>query len=95
MAKWRTRKDKIIAQLRRQAREQSSKRTSASSRTRSSSRDQFLAQQRKTLRSDSSQTDFLSLFSYDPRLIRKDLVRTAIWASMAFSVEIGLYFFLR
>ncbi len=39
--------------------------------------------------------DFLSLFSYDPAFIRKDLVRTSILTLLAFSTEFVLYFWLR
>lgn len=89
MAKRRTRKDKIIAQLRRQVGNKTSP-------TPGESESKQKAIQQKQIRSNEAlRQDFVSLFSYDPTFIRKDLVRTVIWASVAFGIEIGLYLLWR
>ena len=35
------------------------------------------------------------LYDYDPKLIKQDLVKTAVLSILFFAIEIGLYFYLR
>ena len=93
MGQRRTRKDKIIAQLRRKVR--SVPALSDTVEIESMSVGMPEPQQASEPKPTPSLQGFLSLFSYDPLLIRKDLLKTLRWAFLAFMLEIGLYFFLR
>lgn len=89
MAKRRTRRDKIIASLRRQIRQGDKSDVATSSLLVDSPQKTQVPGQMPNL------ADEASLFNYDQALIRKDLTRTLIWAGMAFGLELGLYFLLR
>jgi len=94
MARRRTKKDKIIAQLRRQV--QNSDQTSEA--TYSLSELPASPSSISSLPSSSmgkDQDTFLSLFAYDPAFIQKDLLRTAALTFIAFTIEFCLYFWLR
>lgn len=95
MAKRRTKKDKIIAQLRRQVHNKVPFSDSSVSVVEQISKNQPSPKIKINQESNSLKPGYSSLFSYDPAFIRKDLVRTLIWASLAFGIEIGLYFLQR
>lgn len=93
MAKRRTKKDKIIARLRRQAKirkkSQELKKQRKAPKTGS-------ANLKKTKKRTAKEADVPSdLFSYNPKLIARDLKRTLFWSLIAFAIEIGLYLSLR
>lgn len=90
MTRRRTKKDKIIAQLRRQVNNKASVVDLTTSVDEESSEDREKPRV-KVNKSPSLQKSSSSLFSYDPAFIRKDLIRTVILASIAFGIEIGLY----
>jgi hypothetical protein len=95
MAKRRTKKDKIIAQLRREVRTRVPTADLTTLKAEESDNLQVEAKQAKVTKSSSAAKESYSLFSYDPMLIRKDLLRTLVWASIAFLIEIGLYIMWR
>ncbi len=93
MARRRTKKDKIIAQLRRQV-HQTSPISKSYALTETSLPVEQISSRPSTSMGKTPDT-FLSLFSYDPTFIKKDLFRTAILTILAFSIEFGLYFWRR
>ena len=93
MGQRRTRKDKIIAQLRRKVRNVPA--LNNTTEFEPISVGVPAPQKASEPKPTPSLQGFLSLFSYDPLLIRKDLLKTLRWAFFAFLLEIGLYFFLR
>ena len=95
MARRRTRKDKIIAQLRRQVSPSKETDNSSSNSEEITYNFEKIPQEIKSPDRSEENEDKASLFSYDPSLIRKDLLKTAIFAAIAFSIEIFLYFFLK
>jgi hypothetical protein len=97
MAKRRTKKDKIIAQLRRQVKTKTKEALSkpAVSAVEESAVNRVETQQEKGMETSTGRQESYSLFSYDPALIRRDLLRTLLWASVAFGIEIGLYIIWR
>ena len=92
MKKRRTRKDKIIAQLRRKIIPPTQIGSETSFSYKESGQDKGKSLELKNL-SDSlhKEEDFLSLFSYDPSLIQKDLVKTVILSIIAFITLFVLY----
>jgi len=92
MAKRRTKKDKIIAKLRRQAQSNIIPKTqklsypSAKISNKSAQKIQHNKKEEKSLD---------DLFFYDPQLIRKDLLRTVMLVAFIFIIEFGLYLSLR
>ncbi|OGY18010.1 MAG: hypothetical protein A3F04_01930 [Candidatus Chisholmbacteria bacterium RIFCSPHIGHO2_12_FULL_49_9] len=95
MAGRRTKKDKIIAQLRRQVQHTEPPSEAEYSLPGVSQKVSPPLVSPSLPVSSGVSGDFLSLFSYDPAFIRKDLVRTSILTLLAFSTEFGLYFWLR
>ncbi len=90
MAKRRTKKDKIIAQLRREVTNRKQNAEVEYS-LEGASKDDSKTSSGKTLKKIYSKTyDLGSLFSYDSRLIRSDLVKTSILSLIAFAIIIGL-----
>ena len=90
----RTKKDKLIAQLRRQVQLGGSDPEPSYSLPVSANKPRDFATPSLSVSTDTA-GDFLSLFSYDPAFIKKDLIRTAILTVLAFFVEFGLYYWLR
>jgi len=96
MAKKRkTRQEKIILQLKRELARQKAKPASPS--TKIKARQEAISPEpkikpQKQLKEKKSD---ISILSYDPRLIRKDLVKTLILTLIAISLELVLYFKLR
>jgi hypothetical protein len=97
MTKRRTKKDKIIAQLRRQLKTNNKDTFPRPDvlAVEESVVDRVETQQEKDIESYTARQESYSLFSYDSALIRKDLLRTLLWASVAFGIEIGLYIIWR
>lgn len=96
MAKKRkTKREKIITQLRRELERQ--RRKTAVSSIKTKARQEAISKQpqaepkepQKLKKSD------ISIFSYDPKLVKKDLTKTLILALVAISLEVVLYFTLR
>ena len=96
MAKKRkTRREKVITQLRRELERQ--RRKAAVSSTKIKARQEAISKQppaepkepKRPKKAD------ISIFSYDPSLIKKDLAKTLILALVAISLEVVLYFYLR
>lgn len=94
MARRRTRKDKIIAQLRRQVSPTMGEVDSAADLVEVSYSPEKKISKKKSSGQVKQTDDLVSLFSYDPALIRKDLLRTAIFSIIAFIVLIFLYLYL-
>jgi len=96
MAKKRkTRREKIITQLRRELERQKQK-TAVSSRKPKARQEAISKQpQVEPKQPEKPKKDDISIFSYDPKLIRKDLAKTLILALFAVSLEVVLYFYLR
>ncbi len=92
MAKRRTKKDKIIAQLRREVQTSSLDSESVYSYDKSFSKKKTSKSQKI---SENKTTRLSKLFSYNPDLIRKDLVRTVFLSILALAIELGLFFYLR
>lgn len=92
MAKRRTKKDKIIAQLRREVQTNSYDSESVYSFDKSFSNKKTSKSQKF---SENKSTRLSKLFSYDPNLIRKDLVRTVFLSILALMIELGLFLYLR
>lgn len=92
MAKRRTKKDKIIAQLRREVQTNSLDSETVYSYDMSFSKKKT-SKSRKI--SESNATRLSKLFSYNPNLIRKDLVRTVFLSTLALAIELGLFLYLR
>ena len=92
MARRRTRKDKIIAQLRRQVDHQQTDEDIELSYKLSSDKT-VQKKPQPTTKINKASSDSSSLFSYNPKLIKKDLLRTAFLVIFAFFIEIGLFFF--
>jgi hypothetical protein len=96
MAKKRkTRKEKIILQLKRELAKER-KKTISSNRKIEARQGAISTQTKKQPKKPSQEkkTD-ISIFSYDPRLIKKDLLKTAFLAAIALSLEFVLYLKLR
>jgi hypothetical protein len=95
MSKRRTKKDKIIAQLRRQVT------TPSESIQSDASAEEYKYTPEKILKKENLQIkknqdyDSASLFSYDPSLIKADILRTVIFSAIAFSIEIVFFLFLK
>jgi hypothetical protein len=96
MAKKRkTRREKIITQLRRELKRQKQK-TLVSS-TKSKVSQGAIPKKPKIEPSKPKQPKKAdnSIFFYDPRLVRKDLAKTLTLATVAISLEVMLYLYLR
>lgn len=93
--KRKTRKEKIILQLKRELAKERAKIPSPSkkveARQEAISPESKIKPQRKLKEKNAD----ISILSYDPRLIRKDLLKTLILTSIAISLELVLYFRLR
>lgn len=95
MGKRRTKKDKIIAQLRRQV-IQEQLGTKVNEVKLDDTEEKRVVKKKKILTSAAANiSDLNSLFSYDPVLIKKDLLRTVVFAGFAFIIEFGLYILWR
>lgn len=93
--KRKTRKEKIILQLKRELAREKSKTVSPSRKI--EVRQEAISPEpkikpRKQVKE--KKTD-ISILSYDPKLIRKDLLKTLILTLIAISLELVLYFTLR
>ncbi len=96
MAKKRkTRQEKIILQLKRKLAENQPETASISSLPRS--RQEAISAEPKTKapRLTKEKRSNVSIFSYNPSLVRKDLLKTLILALVALSLEFMLYLKLR
>lgn len=93
MAKRRTKKNKIIAQLRRQMVSKVKQETQETYQYRPAQAKHPFKVNPTSMKQ--SRETFDSLFAYDPKLIRKDLLRTVLFACLAFAIEFGIYFYLR
>lgn len=94
MAKRRTKKDKLIAQLRRQVNQQQYE-TPEDVFSYEPEMKKGKRKQKRIEELKKSNSAISSLFSYDPTLIRKDLLRTVVLSALAFAIEFGLYFIWR
>lgn len=96
MAKKRkTRREKIIIQLRRELERQ--KRRTAVSSTKTKARQEAISKQPQAEpeQAKPAKKADTSIFLYDSRLVKKDLIKTLILALVAISLEVVLYFYLR
>lgn len=93
--KRKTRKEKIILQLKRELARQKAKTVSPS--TEIEARQEAISTEPKIKpqRQSKREKPDISIFSYDPKLIRKDLVKTFILTAIAISLEFVLYLKLR
>ena len=93
--KRKTRQEKIILQLKRELARQEPQSSSASiePEPRQGSKSPKLKPKAKKIIQEKKSND--SIFSYDPRLIRKDLLKTLILTLIAFSLQFVLYLRLR
>lgn len=93
--KRKTRREKIIIQLRRELERQKGK--TAVSSTEIKSRQEAIPKQPQPEPKETklAKKADISIFLYDPRLIKKDLAKTLILAGIAISLEVVLYFYLR
>ncbi len=93
--KRKTRREKIIIQLRRELARQKQKTPAPS--TKSKVSQEAISKKVKIVPSKpkvEKKAD-TSIFFYDPRLVRKDLAKTLILAGIAISLEVVLYLYLR
>jgi hypothetical protein len=96
MAKKRkTRREKIITQLRRELERQKEKTVTPT--TKSPVRQEAISPQPQIepQQARPEKKADVSIFFYDPRLVKKDLAKTLILALVAISLEVMLYFYLR
>lgn len=93
--KRKTRQQKIILQLKRElAKERKKIVPSNKKKEARQGAVSFRSQVQTKNKSQKEKTD-VSIFSYDPRLIKKDLLKTALLAAIALSLEFVLYLKLR
>ena len=93
--KRKTRQQKIILQLKRQLAQERKKVVSPNKKKEArQGAVSFRPQVQLKKLTKEKKTD-VSIFSYDPRLIKKDLVKTALLAAIALSLEFVLYLKLR
>ncbi len=93
--KRKTRQQKIILQLKRELAKERKKVVSPIKKKEArQGAISFRPQVQPKKSSQEKKTD-ISIFSYDPRLIKKDLVKTALLATLALSFEFVLYWKLR
>lgn len=96
MAKKRkTRREKIITQLRRELERQKEKTVVPTKKFPVRQEAISPQPQIEPQRAKPEKKTDISIFFYDPRLVRKDLAKTLILALVAISLEVVLYFYLR
>jgi len=96
MAKKRkTRKEKIIVQLKRELEKQKLKTAPLGTKTKVSQEVVSQKSQAEISKPKGLKKADNSAFSYDPRLVKKDLTKTLTLALVAISLEVVLYFYLR
>lgn len=96
MAKKRkTRQEKIILQLKRELARQKAKPVSPSKKVKPRQEAISLEPKIEPKKKVKEKKSDISILSYDPKLIRKDLVKTLILTLIALSFELVLYFKLR
>ncbi len=91
MARRRTKKDKIIAGLRRQV----VSKQSTSQDKQPENTVVYLRRQKKVNRQPLQTASETSLYSYDPAFLRKDLAKTVLLSIVSFGVIFVLYYVLR
>ena len=93
--KRKTRQQKVILQLKRELARERTRKSSAS--TKAKARQEAISIQAQTKpkrRTKRKKTD-ISILSYNPKLIRRDLLKTAILTLLILSLEFVLYLKLR
>jgi hypothetical protein len=96
MAKKRkTKREKIIIQLRRELAKQKQKTITPSIKSEVSQEAISKQVRIKPKQPKTSKKADVSIFFYDPRLVKRDLAKTLILASIAISLEVVLYLYLR
>ncbi len=96
MAKKRkTKREKIIIQLRRELARQKQKTITPSTKSEVSQEAISKQVQIKPKKPKPIKKADISIFFYDPRLVKRDLAKTLILASIAISLEVVLYLYLR
>jgi hypothetical protein len=93
--KRKTKQEKIILQLKRQLAQQAKKTKSPSIKFEPSQEAISKPQNFKSKKVLPIKKPDISVFSFDPKLIKKDLLKTAVLSLIIFSLEIVLYLKLR
>jgi len=93
--KRKTRQEKIILQLKRELARQKAKPVSPSMKIKARQEAISIEPKIKLQKQSKEKKSDISVLSYDPKLIRKDLVKTLILTAIAISLELMLYLNLR
>lgn len=93
--KRKTRQEKIILQLKRELAKKNQISASRGTKTKPSQEAIFKPSKTKTKQTRPSKKDDISVFSFDSKLIRRDLVKTLILSLIVISLELMLYLALR